>query len=139
MESPDPLFNAKGHAHSQAKDPATARSGERLAGNPGRGEGRRGGRGRAWGREPGTGDIILYTFKFLRMFPCSRALVLSTPITKTAGNKKKMQKKVMFQGSRPKLSKIYTSFFEIICELPAWCIFLLKRQNSLYEKLKNVF
>ena len=51
MESPDPLFNAKGDAHSQAKDPATARSGVRLAGNPGRGERRRGG-----GGEPGAGN-----------------------------------------------------------------------------------
>ena len=61
------------------------------------------------------------------------------PYHENGREQKKMQKKVMFQGSRPKLSKIYTSFFEIICELPAWCIFLLKRQNSLYETLKNVF
>ena len=53
MESPDPLFNAKGHAHSQAKGPATARSGERVAGNPGRGE--RGGAGASLG--PGTGNM----------------------------------------------------------------------------------
>ena len=117
MESPDPLFNAKGHAHSQAKDPATARSGERLAGNPGRGEGRRGGRGRAWGREPGTRNIILYTFKFLTTFQRSRSLFLSTPITKFAWNQKKIQKNVWFQGSRAKLSKIYISFFEFICEM----------------------
>ena len=53
MESPDPLFNAKGHAHSQAKDPATARSGERLAGNPGRGD--REGRGASLGA--GIGNV----------------------------------------------------------------------------------
>ena len=38
MESPDPLFNAKGHAHSQAKSQVTARPGGCVTENPGRSE-----------------------------------------------------------------------------------------------------
>ena len=53
MESPDPLFNAKGHAHSQAKEQVTERPAGCVTGNPGRGES--GGRGASLGA--GIGNV----------------------------------------------------------------------------------
>ena len=136
MESPDPLFNAKGHADSQAKEQVTPRPGGCVTGNPDRSQSR--GRGASLGgARTRTVGVLLYNFKCFIVFSCSRASFFCTTPERESENRKKMQKKVLSSCSRPCVVHFLTSFLKIICRSPAWCNFYLKYSNSLDETLKN--
>ena len=138
MESPDPLFNAKGHADSQAKEQVTARPGGCVPLNPDRSQSR--GRGASLGgARTRTVGVLLYNFKCFIVFSCSRASFFCTTPERESENRKKVKKKLLFYRSRPCVVHFLTSFLKIICRSPAWCNFYLKCANYLNEILKNVF
>ena len=97
MESPDPLFNAKGDAHGQAKEQVTARPGGCVTWNPGRSE-TGGAGGEPGGANGRTWMILLYNFKCFTMFCRSAVSFFGTTLAPQRENRKNA-KKAMCSGS----------------------------------------